>query len=157
MLGTGTTQVAKFDGFDTFPHFTDPTHPNCFACNSKKLIVRPLVANNEFTLVPATTRLDSGLFVVIPQCWLVFPRYHVTSFMQLPATWTSSVQCAVWHLGIESPFCISSNWGKAAGQTSEHAHDWVIGRGFGEEGLLSENTGLATIIDRIKQYNIILP
>lgn len=141
-----------FDVKQTNRHFSNPDYPKCFACNSALLKVQPRQVTRNYLLLPATQQVD-GTFVVMEGCWLVFPREHVTSYMEMPYDWTESVRIAVYSLGLQEPFCISENWGKAAGQTAEHGHTWIIQRG-GDEGLLSHERGLATLVWEIQQQFI---
>lgn len=148
-------EPARFDGMEEFDHFADEWHPRCFACNSRMMVVRPIAVNDGFVLMPATTMVDDG-FVIIPDTWLVYPRAHITQFMDMPDTWTMSLQDAVRILGLEADFNVGDNWGRAAGQTVEHGHTWIMRRSA-EDGLLTENTGLATIILRVQQNGITMP
>lgn len=168
MIATGTPtidlsklEVARFDGYEEFDHFTTPGRERCFACNSRKMLVRPIAATNEFTLLVATTPLENNTPPrIIPDTWLVYPRAHLTTFLVMPDNWTASVKESIRILGLERfrhPFCTSDNWGSKVGQTVRHGHTWIMKRGEGEEHLLSENIGMATMLLRIKMYGILPP
>lgn len=153
---------ASFPDAGTFPHFADSTHPGCFACNSRLMLVRPLLVTDEFVVLPATTRLATGDFVVMPDSWLVFPRNHVETLDEMPDDWTASVKQAVRHLRslghLTGAFNTGANWGRAAGQTTMHAHTWASERDASNEaGLITEETGLATIIMRARLHGIPMP
>jgi diadenosine tetraphosphate (Ap4A) HIT family hydrolase len=161
MMGEGavdlsTLREASFPGMAKFAHFVDPEHESCFTCNSRLMAVRPLLVTVNFVLLEATARVDDK-FVIMPEAWLVSPRKHLVEFLDMPDDWTRSVKEAVRFLGIGKPFCTSDNWGREAGQTIAHGHTWIIGRGWAEDGLLSQNMGLATILLRIRQHGIVLP
>lgn len=151
-----TFRAAKFPGIDTFDHFENPDQPRCFACNSRMMVVRPIAVTNDFMLLEATTLVE-GTFLVIPDTWLVYPRTHATTMNDMPDTWTGSVKHAIRILDIEQPYCTGENWGREAGQTIGHGHTWIMKRGIAEEGLVTENTGLATILLRAKQHGILMP
>lgn len=148
-----TYDPVSFDGWEEFDHFADPAHPDCFACNSRRLLSEPLLVTDEFMLMEATAKFDNGSFRVLPGCWLVFPRRHVTSLLDLPDNWTASVKQAVRHLGLDYDYNTSENSGPKAGQTAPHIHTWIIGRQR-EAGLLCENTGLAGILRQIRELGI---
>jgi len=150
-------EVARFDGYEEFDHFANPDYPGCFACNSKLMLVRPIAVTDEFILLVATTALGNGTFVVIPDTWLIYPRAHLTTLIDMPNNWTGSVKQAVAMLGIDQPYCTGENWGRLAGQTVEHGHTWVMQRNVGEDGLMTERVGLATILLRARMYGIKLP
>jgi len=151
-------EPAKFEGYADFEHFENKALRLCFFCNSRGMAVRPLQVTPDYVLLPATTRVD-GPFVIIPGCWLVVPRAHVTSHGDLPDNWTASVKEAVSFLGLSvalgKPYNITENWGSDAGQTAQHAHTWIVSRGNDEEGLLSARTGLASILLRIKERGVL--
>jgi hypothetical protein len=147
---------AVFPGHDSFPHLSDPEHTNCPACNTRMLFVRPIEMTDDYTLMEASLRLPSDRIVVIPETWLNFSRVHAETLDEMPDHWTACNKRAVRTLGIGTPFCTSENWGKEAGQTLRHGHSWIIGRGILETGLISENTGLATILLRIKQHGVVM-
>lgn len=157
VIDLSTFQPAVFQDQWNFNHFVNPHVPTCFACNSRMLMVRPLGVTSKSFVVPATTRLRDGKFVIVPGAWLLFPRLHLTTFDQLPDSWTLSQQWARKLLSLEPPFNISSNWGQLAGQTTEHAHDWLIDRTTWPETDLTAGNGLATIILRTAQHHIELP
>lgn len=153
IAATAALPEAAFEDKQDFEHFEDLEHLGCFACNSRMMLVRPLAVTEEFLLLPATARIDDR-FVVVPGSWLVYPRRHLTHFLEMPGNWTSSVQQAVRLLGLQSGFGTSDNWGKEAGQTVEHGHTWVIDR-TGEEGLPSENLGQSTVLLRMRLGQIV--
>lgn len=138
---------AVFAGRESFDHFENPDHPRCFACNSRGMLVRPVAVTDDYVLLPATTRLaGDGGFVVIPRVWLLFPRSHVATPLEMPDDWERCKKEVVRLLGLGTSFNYSDNWGSEAGQTIGHAHTWIIERGQGTEGPLTRGTGLATIL-----------
>jgi hypothetical protein len=150
-------EVATFEGYEEFDHFANFECPGCFACNSKLMLVRPIAVTDEFILLVATTALGNGSFVIIPDTWLVYPRKHLTTLIDMPNNWTGCVKQAVAILGIDQPYCTGENWGRLAGQTVDHGHTWVMKRNVGEEGFLTERIGLATILLRVKMHGICAP
>ncbi len=82
-------------------------------------------------------------------CFLIIPREHVVSIMQLPERW----QPAVGHLLQDVPwfssdaaFNLSFNCGFAAGQRVEHLHAWVIPRDGDSSNSSAYCTGMATVL-----------
>lgn len=148
--------VAQFHGFEDFPHFGNPDHPDCFCCNSRLLKCRPLLVTEECFLTPMTPfRKEDRQFVIIDGLYTLFTRKHITSYMDLPDNWTGCQKQALAQLELpERAFNISSNSGFAAGERMGHPHDWIIPRGYGEDGLLCEDTGWATVLLLIKQLGI---
>lgn len=144
LVTTDSLVPASFYRKEEFDHFENPEHPNCHACNSMLLAVRPLKVTKKFMLVPATALVD-GQFKVIPGQWQVYPRRHVTHLADMPDDWTASVKKAWNFLRLETSLTVNDNWGPDAGQTAQHAHTWLIPRG-GEEGLLSHKLGTSTIL-----------
>jgi hypothetical protein len=145
---------AVFYGKGEFAHFENEDYPNCFACNSHMMLVRPIAVTDDFILLEATARMADGCFVIMPGCWLVYPREHVTTLEKMPDNWTASIKHAISLLDLGQPYCTSDNWGRDAGQTVSHGHTWIIARGDAEEGLLTHQLGLATIVFRTKQLGI---
>lgn len=158
MIALDDLSPAVFEDKETFAHFSNPDEPNCFACNSQLMVVRPIEVRAEYLLMPATTRLPDGSFRVIPWGWQVYPRKHITRFGLMPYSWMAILQRAAYDLGLQDDFNSSTNIGGAAGQSADHVHTWLVKRSRRrEEGLLSEGLGLATILTRVEQHGIVLP
>lgn len=90
----------------------------------------------------------------MPSSWVVYPRRHVTSFLDLPPDWTYRVQQALRTLHrlnlATGAVTFGYNDGVEAGQTVTHGHTWIIARGEGEAGLECELLGYGTVIARQK-------
>ena len=151
---TTALEPVRFEGFEEFTHFENGQHPKCFACNSRLMRTRPISVQQDFILMPALKMVGNDFFQMSGS-WLVYPRVHATSIEMMPDHWLESVRRALRILDLgDQSYGTSTNWGPAAGQTTPHAHTWIILRGNGEAGLLSENRGLATILDDIKERYI---
>jgi hypothetical protein len=137
---------AEFPGKEEFDHFECSDHPTCFACNSKRMLVRPLRVTDKYLLMEATTKAGDR-FVVMPGVYLVFPRIHVEDFMDMPDDWTASEKDAASFLGLPGrALNFSVNWGEDAGQTVPHGHSWIIDRSMLREKGLTINVGLAALL-----------
>ena len=161
---------ATFEGKDSFAHFENSQFPKCFFCNSQKMAVRPEV-RREYLILPATMRLRSGQFKVIPGCHLILPTKHCEHVRDLPNYWTGCIQDALrflepthlenirtYELDPDEPpsYNLTMNIRKSAGQTAGHLHEWVIQRGLFDEGL-GANLGLAGILVHLSEYGIVMP
>jgi diadenosine tetraphosphate (Ap4A) HIT family hydrolase len=81
-------------------------------------------------------------------CYLIIPRQHITSILDLPATWQPSMKDMLiklyCHVNVAFPHNLSWNIGRAAGQRQEHIHMWVVFRG--RDSVDQTELGLAGLI-----------
>jgi len=83
-------------------------------------------------------------------CYLIVPKKHVTEMRHMPSRWQIAVQILLtkvpWYAS-GTPFNLSLNYGRPAGQTLEHLHCWVIPRVVVDSDVPpSYGKGLATLI-----------
>lgn len=159
MLNPSSLPLAEFSNPEDFDHFENPEHPKCFACNSKRMLIRPRLVTDAYTLIDATMKVGDH-FRVMLGVYLIFPRLHVESFMDMPRDWQGSIQDAIAFLERDGVLVdnTSANLSKRGGQTVPHGHTWLIDRSMlKEKGLMSENTGFATLMYRVVQYGVVLP
>jgi hypothetical protein len=147
----------SFPGKESYAHVCTG-NPDCFGCNTRKMLVRPIAVERGFKLIPASMKLLDGRFVVIPDCSLVFPDEHVTNFFDLPGDWTARLQRAGVLFGLkpDDSFNRTINNGPRAGQTGAHMHDWLIKRGVFDEAFGS-NLGLMNILVYLSHFGFVLP
>ena len=90
---------------------------------------------------------DAGFLIkneTFPECYLIVPKNHTEAITGLPDDWWFDFKRLVAQLPQQpESFNLSLNFGKAAGQTVEHLHFWIVPRRNDQP---SAGKGLATLI-----------
>lgn len=93
---------------------------------------------------------------IIHDRFLIIPKDHVESVLDLPSGWHGAVQQLLrGHFGqtmAERSFNLSFNQGQEAGQRIVHIHCWLIFRDKCSEGGASE-LGLSSLIDKMSRLS----
>lgn len=114
---------------------------DCPFCLSNGLLATPIVYENDTVLL--TTPLKSP----VQGAYIITPKAHTTELTHLPDTWWKDVKIALEALPAKpTSFNISTNYGKAAGQSIQHLHFWVVPR---EDGKPSSGKGLAGLVKAV--------
>ena|ERR1700691_2770470 len=80
-----------------------------------------------------------------PGNYLVVPKIHTESLLDLPDDWWKDVKELLPHIpNLGEHYNLSVNIGKVAGQSVKHIHFWVIPR---TSDLATSGKGLATLIE----------
>lgn len=94
-----------------------------------------------------------------PGCYLVVPKQHIESILDLPVNWQSSVADLLRSLPeiqAGEHFNLSYNQGYIAGQRVSHVHAWVIIRSS-NEAEESRGIGLASLISNVNTHTVNAP
>ncbi|MCE9628445.1 MAG: HIT domain-containing protein [Candidatus Vogelbacteria bacterium] len=93
---------------------------------------------------------------VIDDRFLIIPKEHVESIIDLPSDWHGATQQLLSdHFGqtiAGRSFNLSFNQGQEAGQRVGHVHCWLIFRDKHSEGAASE-LGLSSLIDKMRKLS----
>ncbi len=124
---------------------SDPKCPFCVE-NGKVQILH----ENETAYIVAALGNDRQ---PMPNHYLIIPKVHAESILDLPAIWQASLNELLRYLIVTRAkpgvsFNLSYNQGREAGQRVSHVHAWIIFRGD-ESGTPSHELGLATLLERM--------
>jgi len=116
----------------------EPTAPaDCPFCQRGDLLQATVVADGNAAYLARP--------VSNPGNYLIIPKAHVESPLELPADWWQAMQEQLRNIPeLSGDYNISLNVGPAAGQTVKHLHFWVIPRAA---DLPSSGKGLARLIN----------
>jgi diadenosine tetraphosphate (Ap4A) HIT family hydrolase len=123
---------------------------NCPFCTSTGQ-VKIIRENEDAYLIAALDSTNS----LMPGCYLVIPKIHVESVIELPERWHARLVELLVHIpefAAGVPFNLSYNQGRAAGQRVSHVHGWVVFR-EGEAGTAAYEKGLKALIERCKSIH----
>lgn len=124
------------------------------------MLVRPVVVEDDYLILPATMRLPDTRFVQIPGCWLVAPRLHAIHPYDMPENWFSLVARSMAQLDLAPPHNVnlSMNLGELAGQSVAHLHEWIIDRDTFNDSLTPQarKLGLAGLLVLLSQHDLLV-
>jgi histidine triad (HIT) family protein len=90
----------------------------------------------------------------MPGCYLLIPKIHTESVIDLPICWQGSVYILLRAIPEvaegRTDWNLNYNSGKWAGQRVPHTHGWVVFRSE-EESESTRELGLATIVRRSRE------
>jgi len=114
------------------PELVNDEHPDCPGCNPWQFNVRPLFADERFSLVAGCKQVDttpdsSEVYAIIPGLFVFVPRAHTIDLAGL-APYMSLLPEAAEILHLEAPYSLTFNYGIVAGQTLAHEHFWFVNR-----------------------------
>lgn len=99
---------------------------------------------------------DGDVYLVeslTPGRYLIVPMEHATSVDELPYDFMGSVSNLLGHVPWPTPgvaYNLSANFGKAAGQTKDHLHMWVVPRDE-DPSMPSYGKGTAALVDEVNK------
>lgn len=113
----------------------------CPFCRSNNLFEGTILAESVHAYL-TTNKYSPGNFLIIP-------KEHIESPLDLPDTWWRDVKELLAKLPeLPATYNISLNLGKEAGQTIKHLHFWIIPR---QGDTRSSGKGLAKLIAEADQ------
>lgn len=119
------------------------THPECPLCPE----------NGKVNIIAETAiaYLVEAKNSPVENSYLIVPKDHITDITLMLGRWQSSFRLLLvkvpWYTP-ETPYNVSLNSGRAAGQTLTHLHYWVIPR-TEDEASASYGKGTATLIKEL--------
>lgn len=118
-------------------HYIAPSKKDCVFCRSNGRLKGEILASSEGAYLVAAGSS--------PGNYLIIPETHVESLTELPDTWWVDAKAMLAEVpGLKRDYNLSINIGKAAGQTLDHLHFWIIPRS-GDQATTGK--GLARLIE----------
>jgi diadenosine tetraphosphate (Ap4A) HIT family hydrolase len=118
-----------------------PDPKPCLFCLDNGLLVGEVIATSAGAyLIEASSSTGN---------YLIIPRAHIESLLELPDAWWHEVKALLPQVpDLAESYNLSINIGKAAGQSMQHLHFWVVPRA---EGQPASGKGLAKLVDEFNQ------
>lgn len=112
------------------------TSTNCPFCLDNNLFVGEILASSDDAYLSAAH--------YNPGNYLIIPKRHIESLIQLSDTWWRDVKELLSHVpALPENYNIAMNYGREAGQSVKHLHLWIIPR---SPGLATSGKGLAGLL-----------